>query len=204
MAPNTVKELKRLTEEALHNQNSIPLKRQIDKLQAKLEVEKSKKKAKHQAKKAANLSSLTGREERLQKVEGAERVAVEKLADATDRAKRSLQEYTQLRKSGASESELAYPCRKVADHQAKEQKVKDELTEAEKRTQRTIEALQCSLANAPSAPSGPSLHPFPSLPGPHSPPSAPSRPPGPLAPPPPWKRQRQSEGRGRSSRVFEQ
>ena len=90
MAPNTVKELKRLTEEALHNRNSIPLKRRIEELQAKLKVEKSKKKAKHQAKKAANPSGLTGREERLQKVEAAERAAVEKLADAANRAKRSL------------------------------------------------------------------------------------------------------------------
>lgn len=59
-----------------------------------------------------------------------ERAAVEKLADAADRAKRPLQEYTQLREKGMSESELAYPWRKVVDYKAKEQKAKNELTEA--------------------------------------------------------------------------
>lgn len=52
----------------------------------------------------------------MQKVEAAEQAAIEKLADATDRAKRSLQEYTQLQEGGASESQLAYPWRKVLDH----------------------------------------------------------------------------------------
>ena len=155
MAPNTVKELKRLTELALNNRNSIPIKRRIEELQVKLEEERSKKKAKLQAKKAANPSGLTAIEERLRKFEAAEQAAVEKLADAADHAKRSLQEYTQLRERGASESELAYPSRKVLDHQVKEQKAKDELIEAEKRTQRTLEAQQRSLAKDPSAPSTP-------------------------------------------------
>ena len=60
----------------------------------------------------------------------AEQAAVEKLADTADHAERSWQEYTQLRERGTSESELAYLWRKVVDHQAKEQKAKDELTEA--------------------------------------------------------------------------
>ena len=60
------------------------------------------------------------------------------------RAKGSFEEYTQLQERGALESELAYPWRKVVDHQKKEQNAKDELPEAEKRTQRTIEALQRS------------------------------------------------------------
>ena len=171
MAPNTVKELKRLSELALRTPDSAPLKRQIEELQAKHEKEKGRKKAKLQAKKAANPSGLTGREERQRKVEAAEQAAVEKLADAADRAKRSLQEYTQLRERGASESELAYPSRKVLDHQAKEKKARDEVTEAEKRTQRALEALQRSLAKDPSAPSTPSPHPVPSPSGPSPPPS---------------------------------
>ena len=72
MAPNTVKELKRLSELALRTPDSIPLKRQIEELQAKHQKEKDKKKAKLQAKKAANPSGLTGREEKQRKVEAAE------------------------------------------------------------------------------------------------------------------------------------
>ena len=51
----------------------------------------------------------------MQKVEAAEQAATKKLAEAADRAKRSLKEYTELRERGASESELAYPWRKVLD-----------------------------------------------------------------------------------------
>ena len=122
----------------------------------------------------------------MQKVEAAEQAAAEKLADAANRAKRSFEEYTQLQERGASESELAYPWRKVLDHRKKEQKAKDELTEAEQKTLRKTEALQRSLADAPSAisdPSAPSPRPVPAPPGPHSPPSAPSPPPGPSGSP---------------------
>ena len=39
--------------------------------------------------------------------------ALPQLADAADRAKRSLQEYTQLWERGASESELPYPLKHI-------------------------------------------------------------------------------------------
>ena len=57
---------RRLLAPPLRIPNSIPLKRQIEKLQANHEEEKGRKKAKKQAKKAANPSSLTRREQKLQ------------------------------------------------------------------------------------------------------------------------------------------
>ena len=50
----------------LRNPNSIPIKRQIEEVQANHKEERSRKKAKKQAKQAANPFGSTGREEKLQ------------------------------------------------------------------------------------------------------------------------------------------
>lgn len=64
---------------ALRNPNSI--------LQAKHEEERGRKKAKHQATKAANPAGSIRREQRMRKVEAAEQAATENLTEATDRRK---------------------------------------------------------------------------------------------------------------------
>lgn len=164
MSHHVRKELQRLRELEQHNPNTTPIKRQIEVLEARLDLGKSKKKAKTQAKKAA--SGLTGREERLQKVVTAEQAAAQKLADATEQAKTSLQDYTQLQENDASESELAELWGKVLDYQEKERIATTEFKEAEQKTLRTTEALQRSLANALSASSNfsPTAAPSGSLP----------------------------------------
>ena len=69
----------------------------------------------------------------MQKAEAAEQAATEKLAEAADRAKRSLKEYTELQERGASESELAYLWRKVVNHWKKEERPRMSLPRQSKR-----------------------------------------------------------------------
>ena len=166
MSHHVRKELHRLQELVQHNPNTAPIKRQIETLEARLEVSKSEKKAKKHAKNAA--SGLTGREARLQKVEIAEQAAAKMLADATEQAERSLQEHTHLQEKGASEVELAALWTKVVDHQEQQRIATIKFHEAEQKTIHTREALQKSLANASSAPSNPSPTNNPSGFPPHS------------------------------------
>ena len=79
------------------------------------EEQKEGKKARRKA-----ASGLSGREERLQKVEGAEQAAASRLADVIEQAKSSFQEDTQLQENGASEVELADLWTIVFNHQEKE------------------------------------------------------------------------------------